>query len=111
MVGLLRGLWEIENGLHWVRDGTCDEDCSQVSTAAAPTRPSPRRATSPSAPGRRAHRLTQHPTLRGANRRGAAALDQTGGVVVGRLGVIPTVSDRRPAKPVSGTAFGASYGG
>jgi len=34
--GLVRGHWEIENGLHYVRDVTWDEDRSQVRTAAAP---------------------------------------------------------------------------
>lgn len=33
---LVRGHWEIENGLHWVRDVTFDEDRSQVRTASAP---------------------------------------------------------------------------
>jgi hypothetical protein len=31
-----RGHWEIENGLHWVRDVTFDEDRSQVRTGAGP---------------------------------------------------------------------------
>lgn len=34
--GLVRGHWGIENGLHYVRDVTWDEDRSQVRTAAAP---------------------------------------------------------------------------
>lgn len=33
---LVRGHWEIENRLHWVRDVTFDEDRSQVRTASAP---------------------------------------------------------------------------
>lgn len=33
---LIRGHWEIENRLHWVRDVTYDEDRSQVRTASAP---------------------------------------------------------------------------
>jgi hypothetical protein len=33
---LVRGHWEIENRLHWVRDVTFDEDRSQVRTAAGP---------------------------------------------------------------------------
>jgi Transposase DDE domain len=33
---VVRGHWGIENGLHWVRDVTWDEDRSQVRTAAAP---------------------------------------------------------------------------
>jgi Transposase DDE domain len=36
MAGLVRGQWDIENGLHWVRDVTFDEDRSQVRTASAP---------------------------------------------------------------------------
>ncbi len=31
-----RGHWAIENGLHWVRDVTFDEDRSQVRTKSAP---------------------------------------------------------------------------
>ena len=34
---LLRGHWEIENRLHWVRDVTFDEDHSQVRTGPGPT--------------------------------------------------------------------------
>lgn len=33
---LIRGHWEIENRLHWVRDVTFDEDRSQLRTANAP---------------------------------------------------------------------------
>ncbi len=33
---LIRGHWEIENRLHWVRDVTFDEDRSQVRTGSAP---------------------------------------------------------------------------
>ena len=33
---IVRGHWEIENGLHWVRDVTFDEDRSQVRTGSAP---------------------------------------------------------------------------
>jgi predicted transposase YbfD/YdcC len=36
IAGLIRGQWGIENGLHWVRDVTWDEDRSQVRTASAP---------------------------------------------------------------------------
>ncbi len=32
----IRGHWQIENGLHWVRDVTFAEDMSQVRTGAAP---------------------------------------------------------------------------
>jgi predicted transposase YbfD/YdcC len=32
----IRGQWQIENGLHWVRDVTFAEDLSQVCTGAAP---------------------------------------------------------------------------
>ncbi len=32
---LLRDHWRIENGLHWVRDVTFDEDRSQVRSGAA----------------------------------------------------------------------------
>ncbi|WP_223840235.1 ISAs1 family transposase [Saccharopolyspora pogona] len=32
----LRGHWSIENGLHWVRDVTYDEDRSQIRTGHAP---------------------------------------------------------------------------
>ncbi len=34
--GLVRGQWEIENRLHWVRDVTLDEDHSQVRTRHGP---------------------------------------------------------------------------
>jgi predicted transposase YbfD/YdcC len=30
LLGLVRGHWEIENGLHWRRDTTYDEDRSQI---------------------------------------------------------------------------------
>ena len=33
---LVRGQWQIENRLHWVRDVTIDEDRSQVRTGSAP---------------------------------------------------------------------------
>ncbi len=33
---IVRGHWEIENGLHWVRDVTWDEDRSQVRKGSAP---------------------------------------------------------------------------
>ena len=33
---IVRGHWEIENGLHWVRDVTWDEDRSQVRMGSAP---------------------------------------------------------------------------
>jgi predicted transposase YbfD/YdcC len=33
---LVRGHWEIENRLHWVRDVTFDEDRSQVRTGTGP---------------------------------------------------------------------------
>ena len=33
---LVRGQWEIENRLHWVRDVTFDEDRSQVRTGSGP---------------------------------------------------------------------------
>jgi len=36
LLTLLRGHWEIENRLHWVRDVTFDEDRCQVRTGAAP---------------------------------------------------------------------------
>ena len=36
MLELSRGHWAIENGLHWVRDVTFDEDRSQVRTKSAP---------------------------------------------------------------------------
>jgi predicted transposase YbfD/YdcC len=36
LLALVRGHWAIENGLHWVRDVTFDEDRSQVRTGAAP---------------------------------------------------------------------------
>jgi hypothetical protein len=32
----IRGHWQIENGLHWVRDLTFAEDLSQIHTGAAP---------------------------------------------------------------------------
>jgi predicted transposase YbfD/YdcC len=32
----IRGHWQIENGLHWIRDVTFAEDLSQVHTGAAP---------------------------------------------------------------------------
>jgi predicted transposase YbfD/YdcC len=36
LLALLRDHWRIENGLHWVRDVTFDEDRSAVRTRAAP---------------------------------------------------------------------------
>lgn len=36
LLALSRGHWAIENGLHWVRDVTFDEDRSQVRTGDAP---------------------------------------------------------------------------
>jgi hypothetical protein len=36
LLGLTRGHWGIENGLHGVRDGTLREDASRIRTAAAP---------------------------------------------------------------------------
>lgn len=36
LAGLVRGHWEIENRLHWVRDVTYGEDASQVRTGTAP---------------------------------------------------------------------------
>lgn len=36
IAGLLRGHWDIENRLHWVRDVTYGEDHSQVRTGTAP---------------------------------------------------------------------------
>ena len=36
LLALVRGHWAIENGLHWVREVTFDEDRSQVRTGAAP---------------------------------------------------------------------------
>lgn len=33
---LIRGHWEIENRIHWVRDVTFDEDRSQIRTGSAP---------------------------------------------------------------------------
>ena len=33
---LVRGQWEIENRIHWVRDVTFDEDRSQIRTGSAP---------------------------------------------------------------------------
>jgi predicted transposase YbfD/YdcC len=36
LAGWIRGHWQIENGLHWVRDVTFGEDLSQVRTGAAP---------------------------------------------------------------------------
>lgn len=32
----IRGHWQIENGLHWLRDVTCGEDASRVNTGATP---------------------------------------------------------------------------
>lgn len=36
LAGYIRGHWQIENRLHWVRDVTYDEDRSQVRTGSAP---------------------------------------------------------------------------
>jgi predicted transposase YbfD/YdcC len=36
LAGWIRGHWQIENGLHWVRDVTFGEDLSQIRTGAAP---------------------------------------------------------------------------
>ena len=36
LAGWIRGHWQIENGLHWVRDVTYGEDLSQVRTGHAP---------------------------------------------------------------------------
>jgi hypothetical protein len=36
LVGLVRGHWQIENCLHWVRDVTFDEDRSQVRSGHGP---------------------------------------------------------------------------
>jgi predicted transposase YbfD/YdcC len=36
LAGWIRGHWQIENGLHWVRDVTYHEDLSQVRTGHAP---------------------------------------------------------------------------
>ena len=36
LAGWIRGQWQIENGLHWVRDVTYAEDSSQVRTGHAP---------------------------------------------------------------------------
>lgn len=36
LLSLVRGHWRIENGLHWVRDVTYDEDHSQVRSAQGP---------------------------------------------------------------------------
>ena len=36
LLSLSRGYWNIENGLHWVRDVTMDEDRCQVRSGAAP---------------------------------------------------------------------------
>ena len=36
LAALIRGHWEIENRLHWVRDVTYDEDRSQLRTGNAP---------------------------------------------------------------------------
>jgi predicted transposase YbfD/YdcC len=33
---LVRGHWEVENCLHWVRDVAFDEDCSQVRAGHGP---------------------------------------------------------------------------
>ena len=35
LLGLIRGHWGIENGLHGVRDGTLGEDASRIRTGAA----------------------------------------------------------------------------
>jgi hypothetical protein len=36
LLGLARGHWGIENGLHWVRDVTLGEDACRVRTGSAP---------------------------------------------------------------------------
>ena len=36
LAGWIRGHWQIENGLHWVRDVTFGEDLSRIRTGAAP---------------------------------------------------------------------------
>jgi predicted transposase YbfD/YdcC len=36
LADLLRGHWQVENGLHWVRDATFAEDASRVRTGTAP---------------------------------------------------------------------------
>ena len=36
LAGYIRGHWQIENRLHWVRDVTYDEDRSQVRTGTGP---------------------------------------------------------------------------
>jgi Transposase DDE domain len=36
LLGLIRGHWGIENGLHGVRDGTLGEDASRIRKGAAP---------------------------------------------------------------------------
>jgi predicted transposase YbfD/YdcC len=36
LAGWVRGHWQIENGLHWVRDVTYAEDASQIRTGAGP---------------------------------------------------------------------------
>jgi hypothetical protein len=36
LLDLIRGQWSIENGLHWVRDVTFDEDRCQVRTGSGP---------------------------------------------------------------------------
>lgn len=36
LLGLIRGHWGIENGLHWVRDATMGEDRSKVRSGSAP---------------------------------------------------------------------------
>lgn len=36
LLSLVRGHWGIENGLHWVRDVTYDEDRSQIRTGNGP---------------------------------------------------------------------------
>jgi hypothetical protein len=36
LANLIRGLWMIEHGLHWVRDVTFAEDASQLRTGTAP---------------------------------------------------------------------------